>query len=149
MRLKVWIALATIYVVWGSTFLAIAVVVRDLPPFLAMAMRHLAAGALVFAWIMVRRREREPVMPSQLSKAGQAAAKKAAQNLGLDTAKLETDMNSPETDKLIKDDLAVAAATDVTGTPSFFINGKRVTNRSFEGMKAMVDEELKKAKGAN
>jgi drug/metabolite transporter (DMT)-like permease len=61
MRLKVWIALATIYVVWGSTFLAIAVVVRDLPPFLAMAMRHLAAGALVFAWIMVRRREREPL----------------------------------------------------------------------------------------
>lgn len=61
MRLKVWIALATIYVVWGSTFLAIAVVVRDLPPFLAMAMRHLAAGALVFAWVMVRRREREPL----------------------------------------------------------------------------------------
>jgi drug/metabolite transporter (DMT)-like permease len=61
MRLKVWIALATIYVVWGSTFLAIAVVVRDLPPFLAMAMRHLAAGALVFAWVMVRRRESEPL----------------------------------------------------------------------------------------
>jgi drug/metabolite transporter (DMT)-like permease len=61
MRLKVWIALGTIYVVWGSTFLAIAVVVRDLPPFLAMAMRHLAAGALVFAWVMVRRREREPL----------------------------------------------------------------------------------------
>jgi drug/metabolite transporter (DMT)-like permease len=61
MRLKVWIALGTIYLVWGSTFLAIAVVVRDLPPFLAMAMRHLAAGALVFAWIMVRRREREPL----------------------------------------------------------------------------------------
>jgi drug/metabolite transporter (DMT)-like permease len=61
MRLKVWIALATIYVVWGSTFLAIAVVVRDLPPFLAMAMRHLAAGALVFAWVMVRRRETEPL----------------------------------------------------------------------------------------
>jgi drug/metabolite transporter (DMT)-like permease len=61
MRLKVWIALATIYVVWGSTFLAIAVVVRDLPPFLAMAMRHLAAGALVFAWVMMRRRETEPL----------------------------------------------------------------------------------------
>jgi drug/metabolite transporter (DMT)-like permease len=61
MRLKVWLALGTIYVVWGSTFLAIAVVVRDLPPFLAMAMRHLAAGALVFAWVMLRRREREPL----------------------------------------------------------------------------------------
>lgn len=71
--------------------------------------------------------------------------KKVAQNLGLDMAKFEADMNSPETDKLVKDDLATAAATDVNGTPSFFINGKRVMNRSLEGMKAMVDEELKKA----
>ena len=61
MRLRVWIALGTIYVVWGSTFLAIAVVVRDLPPFLSMALRHLVAGALLFAWVMVRRREREPL----------------------------------------------------------------------------------------
>ena len=61
MRLKVWIALGTIYVVWGSTFLAIAVVVRDLPPFLAMSLRHLVAGSLLFAWVMTTRREREPI----------------------------------------------------------------------------------------
>ena len=61
MRLKVWVALATIYVVWGSTFLAIAVVVRDLPPFLAMSIRHLAAGVLVFGWVQLRRREHEPL----------------------------------------------------------------------------------------
>jgi drug/metabolite transporter (DMT)-like permease len=55
----VWAALATIYVVWGSTFLAIAVVVRDLPPFLSMAIRHLAAGGLLFGWLLLRRREHE------------------------------------------------------------------------------------------
>jgi drug/metabolite transporter (DMT)-like permease len=55
MRLRVWAALATIYVVWGSTFLAIAVVVRDLPPFLSMAIRHLAAGGLLFGWLLLRR----------------------------------------------------------------------------------------------
>jgi drug/metabolite transporter (DMT)-like permease len=49
----------TIYVVWGSTFLAIAVVVRDLPPFLSMAVRHLAAGGLLFGWLLLRRREHE------------------------------------------------------------------------------------------
>jgi drug/metabolite transporter (DMT)-like permease len=59
MRLRVWAALTTIYLVWGSTFLAIAVVVRDLPPFLSMAIRHLAAGGLLFAWLLVRRREHE------------------------------------------------------------------------------------------
>jgi drug/metabolite transporter (DMT)-like permease len=59
MRLRVWAALMTIYVVWGSTFLAIAVVVRDLPPFLSMAVRHLAAGGLLFGWLLLRRREHE------------------------------------------------------------------------------------------
>jgi drug/metabolite transporter (DMT)-like permease len=51
---RVWLALATVYVVWGSTFIALAIVVRDLPPFLAMAMRHLAAGALLLAFALPR-----------------------------------------------------------------------------------------------
>jgi drug/metabolite transporter (DMT)-like permease len=48
---RVWLALVTVYIVWGSTFIALAIAVRDLPPFLAMAMRHLVAGGalLVFA----------------------------------------------------------------------------------------------------
>jgi drug/metabolite transporter (DMT)-like permease len=48
---RVWLALVTVYLVWGSTFIALAIVVRDLPPFLAMSIRHLVAGAalLVFA----------------------------------------------------------------------------------------------------
>jgi drug/metabolite transporter (DMT)-like permease len=54
--MRVWAALATIYVVWGSTFLAIAVAVRDLPPFLSMAMRHLIAGGLLFGFVWWRRR---------------------------------------------------------------------------------------------
>ena len=61
MRAKVWIALGTIYVVWGSTFLAIAVVVRDLPPFLSMALRHVVAGALLFGWVLLRHRNRDPI----------------------------------------------------------------------------------------
>jgi drug/metabolite transporter (DMT)-like permease len=56
MKVRVWAALATIYIVWGSTFLAIAIVVRDLPPFLSMALRHLVAGGLLFAWVWWRRR---------------------------------------------------------------------------------------------
>jgi drug/metabolite transporter (DMT)-like permease len=51
---KVWLALATIYLVWGSTFLAVAVAVRDLPPLLSMAIRHLAAGAILLAWALPR-----------------------------------------------------------------------------------------------
>ena len=72
--------------------------------------------------------------------------KKYAGELGLDAAKFEADMNSPETAKLISDEMAHAQAAEVTGTPTLFINGKRVIARTMEGMKAMVDEELKKAK---
>ncbi|MGH3065005.1 MAG: EamA family transporter [Gaiellaceae bacterium] len=46
---RVWLALVTVYLVWGSTFIALAIVVRDLPPFLAMAIRHLVAGGLLLA----------------------------------------------------------------------------------------------------
>ena len=54
LNVRIWAALATIYVVWGSTFLAIAIVVRDLPPFLSMALRHLVAGTLLFGWVWWR-----------------------------------------------------------------------------------------------
>ena len=47
---RVWLALVTVYVVWGSTFIALAIVVRDLPPFLAMSARHLVAGGVLLAF---------------------------------------------------------------------------------------------------
>jgi drug/metabolite transporter (DMT)-like permease len=51
---QVWGALLTIYVVWGSTFAAIDLAVRTVPPFLAMSVRHLIAGALLLAWGLYR-----------------------------------------------------------------------------------------------
>ena len=75
--------------------------------------------------------------------------KKVAEKLGLDVAKFEADMNSPETSKVIDEDLAVASTAGVTGTPTFFINGKRVMGRTFESTKALVEEEMKKGKGAS
>lgn len=51
---RVWLALVTVYVVWGSTFIALAIVVRDLPPFLAMAIRHLVAGGILLAIALSR-----------------------------------------------------------------------------------------------
>jgi drug/metabolite transporter (DMT)-like permease len=52
---RVWLALATVYLVWGSTFIALAIAVRDLPPFLAMAIRHLIAGGILLAIALPRR----------------------------------------------------------------------------------------------
>jgi len=39
-----WIALAVVYVVWGSTYLAIRVAVREVPPMAAAALRFFASG---------------------------------------------------------------------------------------------------------
>jgi drug/metabolite transporter (DMT)-like permease len=53
---KVWIALGTVYVIWGSTYLAIAIAVEDLPPLLAVSTRFLVAGGILAAWLAWRRR---------------------------------------------------------------------------------------------
>lgn len=47
--LKLWTALLTVYLVWGSTYLAIKISVRTLPPLLSAGARFLAAGILLAA----------------------------------------------------------------------------------------------------
>jgi drug/metabolite transporter (DMT)-like permease len=53
--LLVWGGLATIYVVWGSTYLAIRVMVETVPPLLGAGLRFFVAGALFAAWLGARR----------------------------------------------------------------------------------------------
>ena len=69
--------------------------------------------------------------------------KQYAQQIGLDTAKFEKDMTSPEVQKQIDAEMKLAQDAEVRGTPTMFLNGKRVMNRSFEGLKQMIDEALK------
>ena len=71
---------------------------------------------------------------------------KWAKELDLDVAKFKKDMGSDETEKKVQADMALAQKVGVRGTPTFFINGKRVMNRSPEAMKAMIEAELKQAK---
>jgi drug/metabolite transporter (DMT)-like permease len=54
MRTKIAIALAIVYVVWGSTYLAIAVADRTLPPLLMLAVRFGLAGAMLYGWSLWR-----------------------------------------------------------------------------------------------
>src|SRR5947209_13767774 len=51
---KVLLAFAVIYFVWGSTFLAIRVGVREVPPFLLAGIRFLLAGFILFAVMRAR-----------------------------------------------------------------------------------------------
>jgi drug/metabolite transporter (DMT)-like permease len=54
MRTKIAAALGIVYVVWGSTYLAIAVADRTLPPLLMLAVRFALAGGLLYAWSLWR-----------------------------------------------------------------------------------------------
>lgn len=51
----VWFALGIVYVVWGSTYLAIRVLVRSAPPLLSAGSRFLAAGLVLGLLLGLRR----------------------------------------------------------------------------------------------
>ncbi|HUG49026.1 MAG TPA: EamA family transporter [Candidatus Limnocylindria bacterium] len=50
----IWSALLVVYVVWGSTYLAIRLVVETMPPLLSGSARFLVAGALIYAVLLLR-----------------------------------------------------------------------------------------------
>jgi drug/metabolite transporter (DMT)-like permease len=52
---KVWAGLWTIYVIWGSTYLAIRIMVRTVPPLLGAGLRFAIAGGVMLAVLRVRR----------------------------------------------------------------------------------------------
>src|SRR5215467_2761000 len=48
-RSRIIVAFALLYVLWGSTYLAMRVIVRDMPPYVAGAVRYLTAGPIMLA----------------------------------------------------------------------------------------------------
>jgi drug/metabolite transporter (DMT)-like permease len=52
--LQVAIALGAVYLIWGSTYLAIRFAIETIPPFLMAAVRYLTAGAMLYAWSRLR-----------------------------------------------------------------------------------------------
>ncbi len=78
-----------------------------------------------------------------LEKLSNEAINNVAVEVGLDIAQFNTDMNSPEIRQLINKDMVDAQNAGVTGTPTIFINGKKLKNRSPAGFQEMIDKELK------
>jgi drug/metabolite transporter (DMT)-like permease len=61
MKTKIWIALLALYIVWGSTYLAIRFAVETIPPFFMAGTRFLVSGAILFIW----RRAAGDAMPTR------------------------------------------------------------------------------------
>jgi protein-disulfide isomerase len=69
--------------------------------------------------------------------------RKYAEDLGLNMEQFDKDLAAPETAKQVDEDMALARASGVRGTPTIFVGGKRLMNRSMDGFKAMIDPALK------
>src|SRR5437870_6708690 len=53
-RSRVLLALGSLYVIWGSTFLAIRIALQGYPPLLLAGLRFVIAGAVTYAWARAR-----------------------------------------------------------------------------------------------
>jgi protein-disulfide isomerase len=67
-----------------------------------------------------------------------------ARNLGLDEAKFEEGLKNPLFVTRIRRDMQDGNNAGVSGTPTIFVNGRRLRNRSMEGFQKLIDKELRK-----
>ena len=70
--------------------------------------------------------------------------KEIAQQLKLDMEKFEKDRKEPGIRTLINRDIAEGNRTGVGGTPTIFINGRLLRNRSMAGFQELIEKALKK-----
>ena len=57
-RLKLIAAFASVYLIWGSTYLAIRIAIETIPPLLMAGFRFIIAGSIMYIWGRLRSAER-------------------------------------------------------------------------------------------
>ena len=69
--------------------------------------------------------------------------KQYATDLGLDRTKFDASLDSGKFAEQVQRDLVDGRKLGINGTPTIYINGKRVSDNSYEGMKAAIEAALK------
>jgi protein-disulfide isomerase len=67
-----------------------------------------------------------------------------AQNMDLDLKKFSLDRMKPSLRNKIEQDIADAQKAGVTGTPTIFVNGRKLKKRDFGSLSKLIDSELAK-----
>uniref|UniRef100_UPI0040567AC2 thioredoxin domain-containing protein n=1 Tax=Candidatus Electronema sp. TaxID=2698783 RepID=UPI0040567AC2 len=75
-----------------------------------------------------------------------ADIEKAAAGIGLDMEKFKAAWNSPATQEKLTKDMSAARLAEVNGTPTIFVNGRRVNAPSPDVIQKMIEQELSKKK---
>lgn len=71
---------------------------------------------------------------------------KYAGEIGLNVAKFKKDMDDPSLKAQVEKDQKIANSVGASGTPTFFINGRKLVGaQPFEQFKTVIEEEIKKA----
>lgn len=63
-------------------------------------------------------------------------------SVGIDINKIKAEMNNPETDRIIEQDVADAQVLKVRQTPTFFINGKRLKEFGYQQLQKAIEDEI-------
>ena len=80
------------------------------------------------------------------NKLNDAKFEEIAQSLELDMEQFKQDQQNPALAAMVQRDLKDGGAAGVRGTPSLFVNGRKLNQRSLPGFKQIIDEELAKKK---
>ena len=72
-----------------------------------------------------------------------------AKSIGLNMVEFEKQMKNPEIKFQIEKDILDGRHADVTGTPTIFINGRRLREWSQNGIQMLIDKELNKLRQKN
>ena len=80
------------------------------------------------------------------SKLNDAKFEEIGKSLGLDMEQFKKDMKNPALAAMVQRDLKDGVEAGVRGTPSIFINGQVLQQRSVPGFKQVIDAELAKKK---
>ena len=67
-----------------------------------------------------------------------------AKQVGLDMEAFNKALSNPESKREVEQDQADGKALGVTGTPTFFVNGRLLDQLGYEPLKALIEEELRK-----
>ena len=88
--------------------------------------------------------EMHDVIFKNYTKLSEEKFKEFAEQLGLNVEKFTSDYSSTKYDQQIQQDIALGRSVAVTGTPTLFLNGKRMSGRSFEDFKSSIENITKK-----
>ena len=69
--------------------------------------------------------------------------KQYATELGLDRARFDASLDSGKFAENVKRDVLDGRKLGINGTPTLYVNGKRVSDRSYDALKATIESTLK------